>query len=112
MMWSVFRCLQKGWIRRRTLFKSKSGRLDLVHLRSWIGDERTEIFHTLWVIFPPATLLDWALWGDPSEGIEDRKEAFPWKVKGRRELLNIECSINYDSKGASSKHGKSKAHAF
>jgi hypothetical protein len=76
------------------------------------GDERTEIFHTLWVIFPPATLLDWPLWGDPCEGIEDTKEAFPWKVKSRRELLNIECSINYDSMGASSKHGKSMAHAF
>ena len=36
------------------------------------------------------------------------KEAFPWKVKGRRELLNIECSINYDSMGASSKHGKAR----
>jgi hypothetical protein len=31
--------------------------------------------------------------------------------KGRRELLNLECSINYDSAGASSRRRKGKAHA-
>jgi hypothetical protein len=30
--------------------------------------------------------------------------------KGRRGLLNLECSINYDAKGASSRRGKGKAH--
>lgn len=32
--------------------------------------------------------------------------------KGYRELKNLECSINYDAKGASSSRGKGKAHAF
>jgi len=54
--------------------------------------------------FPPATLLDWALFGD--EEIEDLIE-----VKGSRELLNLVCSINYDAKGTSSSCGKGKAHA-
>jgi hypothetical protein len=29
--------------------------------------------------------------------------------KGSRELRRLECSINYDSKGESSSHGKGKA---
>jgi hypothetical protein len=62
--------------------------------------------------FSPATLLDWALMGDSGEGIKDSEVILPRKVKGRRELLNLECSINYDSKGASSRRGKGKAHAF
>jgi hypothetical protein len=33
----------------------------------------------------------------------------PQKGKGSKELLNVECSINYSS-GASSRHGKGKAH--
>jgi hypothetical protein len=32
--------------------------------------------------------------------------------RGRRELLNLECSINYDTTGTSSRHGKGKAHFF
>jgi hypothetical protein len=55
--------------------------------------------------FPPTTLLDCALFGD--EGIENT----PRKVKGSRELMNLNCSINYDTKRASSRHGKDKAHA-
>jgi hypothetical protein len=30
--------------------------------------------------------------------------------RGIRELWNLECSINYDSVGASSRQGKGKAH--
>jgi hypothetical protein len=59
--------------------------------------------------FPPDTLLEWALFGD--EGIKDLIEDTPRKVKGRRELLNLECSINYVANGASSRCGKDKAHA-
>lgn len=59
--------------------------------------------------FPPATLLDWALFGD--EEIEDLIEDIARRVKGSRELLNLECSINYDAKGTSSSCGKGKAHA-
>jgi len=33
------------------------------------------------------------------------------KPRGRRELLNLECSINYDAYGTSSRRGKGKAHA-
>jgi hypothetical protein len=32
--------------------------------------------------------------------------------RGRRELLNLECSINYDFAGASSRHGKGKVQVF
>jgi hypothetical protein len=39
----------------------------------------------------------WAFFGD--EGIKDT----PRKVKGRRELLNLNYSINYDAKGVSIK---------
>jgi len=35
----------------------------------------------------------------------------PRKVKGRRELLNLDSSINYDAKGAFSRQGKGKLHA-
>jgi hypothetical protein len=56
-----------------------------------------------------ATFLDWTLLGD--EGIKDSIEDTPWEVKGRREILNLECSYNYDANGASSRHGKGKAHA-
>lgn len=34
------------------------------------------------------------------------------KPRGRRELLNQECSINYDTTGTSSRLGKGKAHIF
>jgi hypothetical protein len=68
---------------------------------------KTEIFLTLWVIFP-RTLLDWALMGDLGEGIEDSEMVLPHKVKGRMEFLNLECSINYDSKGVSSRLGKAR----
>jgi hypothetical protein len=34
------------------------------------------------------------------------------KSRGRRELLNLECSINYDTSGASSRRGEGKAHVF
>jgi hypothetical protein len=30
----------------------------------------------------------------------------PQKVKGKREIQNLECSINYDTKGASNKRGE------
>jgi hypothetical protein len=59
--------------------------------------------------FPPTTRLDWVLFGN--EGIKDVIKDTPQKVKGKRELMNLECSINYDVKGASSTHGKAKAHA-
>ena len=38
---------------------------------------------------------------DSNEGIEDSTVLLPRKVKGKRGLLNLECSIKYDSKGAS-----------
>jgi hypothetical protein len=41
----------------------------------------------------------------------EEKEAYS-KSRGRRELLNLECSINYDTSGASSRHRKGKAHVF
>jgi hypothetical protein len=61
-----------------------------------LGMGKKEIFLTLWVI-PPATRLDWVLMGEPCEGIDVTLEATPQKVKGRREVLNLECSINYDA---------------
>ena len=33
-------------------------------------------------------------------------EVTPRKVKGRRELKNLECSIKYDAKGASTRRGR------
>jgi hypothetical protein len=53
-------------------------------------------------------LLDYDLMGEPSERVVVTVEATPRKVKGRREFLNLKNSINYDSKGASTKQGKSK----
>jgi hypothetical protein len=32
--------------------------------------------------------------------------------KGYKELKNLECSITYDAKGASSSRGKGQAHSF
>ena len=32
--------------------------------------------------------------------------------KGSRELMNLECSINYDAKRACSRSGKGKVHAY
>ena len=49
---------------------------------------------------------------DLGEGIEDSTVLLPQTIKGRRELLNLECSIKYDSKGASSRCGKGMAHAL
>jgi hypothetical protein len=46
---------------------------------------------------------------DPDEG-DVILEATPRHVKGRRELHNLECSINYDAKGASSRRGIGKPH--
>jgi hypothetical protein len=75
----------------------------------WDGEDfwdgRTDFSYPLGD-FSPATRLDLC------EGFEDTKVDLPRKGKGRRELLNLECSINYDSKGASSRRGKGKAHAF
>lgn len=34
------------------------------------------------------------------------------KTKGRKELLNLGCSINYDTACVSSRHGKGKAHVL
>jgi hypothetical protein len=50
--------------------------------------------------------------GDPCERIDVTLEVTPREVKGRREILNLECSINNDAKGASSRRGKGKTHAF
>jgi hypothetical protein len=50
--------------------------------------------------------------GDSGEGIEDFEVVLPRKIKGRREPLNLECSNNHDSKRASSRRGKGKAHTF
>lgn len=61
--------------------------------------------------FPHATCLDWALMGDPCKGIDVTLEVTPRKGKGRRELINLECSIDYDVKGTSSRLRKSKTHA-
>jgi hypothetical protein len=87
-------------------------------------------------VFPPAMPLDWALGCDKDvcpvvgvscEGFEDTtmailssiEEDHPQEVKvcvlrlrGRRELLNLECSINYDIACASSRRGKGKAHVL
>jgi hypothetical protein len=73
--------------------------------------------------WPPITLLDWALFcvknvcpmvGVSCEGVEDQTMALltaidedsPWEIKrvcfisrGRRELLNLACSINYENTG-------------
>jgi hypothetical protein len=61
-------------------------------------------------VLPPATFLDWALVVDLCERIEDIEEDHPQKVRGvclksrgRRKLLNLECSINYDAYGTSSR---------
>jgi hypothetical protein len=62
------------------------------------GVGRMEGFRTLSVIFPPASMLDWALFGD--EGIKDLIVDAPHKGKGIWDLLNLECSINYDVKAA------------
>jgi hypothetical protein len=82
-------------------------RCSIQHLFIYFGED--ENFPYPLGDFPPATLLDWALLED--EGNVDAIEDIPWKVKGRRELLNLECSINYDAKGASSRCGKGKAYA-
>ena len=83
-------------------------------------------------IFPPITPLDWAIYcvkdicqlGLSCEGNEDQtallaaiEEDLSQKVKGacskgRREFLNLECSINYKTKGAFSRRDKGKAHFF
>jgi hypothetical protein len=34
------------------------------------------------------------------------------KVKAKKRLLYLECSINYDAKGTSSRWGKGKTHVF
>jgi hypothetical protein len=87
--------------------------------------------------FPPVTPLDLALFcaenicpmvGVSCEGNKEQtvallttiEEGHPREVKGscsnprgRRELLNLECSIKYDTSGASSRSGKhSRAHIF
>jgi hypothetical protein len=65
--------------------------------------------------------------GVSCEGIEDKTTAFltaieedhPRVVKGacsksrgKMELLNLECSLNYGTSGASSRRGKYKAHVL
>jgi hypothetical protein len=57
-------------------------------------------------------LLDWDSIGEPSERLDVTLEATPRKVKGRRELLNLESSINYDAKGASTRWGKARFEGF
>jgi hypothetical protein len=46
--------------------------------------------------------------GQSSKRLDVTLEATPRKVKGRREFLNLESSINYDTKGASTRQGKCK----
>jgi hypothetical protein len=53
-------------------------------------------------------LLDWDSIGEPSKRLDVTLEATPRKVKGRRELLNLESSINYDANSASTSWGKGK----
>ena len=76
---------------------------------------------------PPITSLDWALFCVknvcPRVGVscDDQTMALltaidedsPWEIKGvcsisrgRRELLNLACSINYENTGVSSRRGK------
>jgi hypothetical protein len=59
--------------------------------------------------FPPATCLDWTLMGDLCKGIG---YVTLQKVKAKKRLLYLECSINYDAKGTSSRWGKGKTHVF
>lgn len=96
---------------------------------------RMEIFRTLWVCFPlpgPWIGLWVALrmcvqwWGcrvrfkDTTMALlTPVEEDHPREVKGvcsntrgKRELLNLECSINCDTAGASSRRGKGKAHVL
>jgi hypothetical protein len=77
----------------------------------WGGVGKDGDFPYLLGDFPHATRLDWdsmVSMGEPSERLDVTLEATPRKVKGRRELLNLECSINYDAKGASTRRGKAK----
>jgi hypothetical protein len=46
------------------------------------------------------------LMGEPHEGLDVTLEVTPRKVKGRRELQNLECSINYNTKSASTRRGE------
>jgi hypothetical protein len=71
-----------------------------------VSDGEDEDFPYPFGDFPPAIFLVWALLGH--EGNIDSIEDTPRKVKDRRELLNLECFIKYDAKGASSRHGKDK----
>jgi hypothetical protein len=96
-----------------------------------LKDAKDGDFPYLLGVFPPAMPLDWALgcedtvMGISCEGFEDTtlvfltaiEEDHHWEVKGvhsknrgRRELLNLECSINYDIACSSSRLGKVKAH--
>jgi hypothetical protein len=57
----------------------------------------------------PATYLDLAsmdLMGESREGLDVTFEVTSRKVKGRRELKNLECSIKYDAKGTSTRRGE------
>jgi hypothetical protein len=85
-------------------------------------------------IFPPITPLDWAhscvkdvdpVVGLSCDGYEDPTVALLIAIekyhsrevkgacsRGKRELLNLECSINYESTSASSRRGKGKAYVF
>jgi hypothetical protein len=76
------------------------------------GVGKTKIYGRFSLPLSPATRLDWALIGDLFEGIDVTLKVTPQKVKGRRELRNLECSINYDVKGASSRWGNGKTHTF
>jgi hypothetical protein len=44
--------------------------------------------------------------GEPRERLDVTVEATPRKAKGRRDFLNLENSINYDTKGTSTRRGK------
>jgi hypothetical protein len=85
-------------------------------------------------IFPPVTPLEWALFcvkdiglmvGLSCEGNEDQIGALLTAIgedhvlevkgvcsRGRRELLNLECFISYESTCMSSRRGKDKIHVF
>ena len=80
-----------------------------------------EILLTLWMVFPPDP-LDWVLDYDEEEEptlalldpikydfLREVKVAWP-KTKGKRELLNLESSVNYGNAKASARRRKGKAH--
>jgi len=50
--------------------------------------------------------------GGTSNTVQAEALCTPRKVKGKREIQNLERSINYDTKGASNRQGKGKFKLF